>query len=452
MSILFKGDNKALISSINALLALDAKGALSPPGIGEMARDLLESCAARLLAEQHQGEPVALPARKDPTEAWAVPGGVHKAEGWNACLDEIAKLGPLYSRPVQGEPVAWSCAAVKDDDTSYARLAGSEAEAREFLEHYQGIGAVVTIMPLYTHADPGEVERLRKEVAELEQLRRDDLGRHLITEVKTESQLAECEAMAAMIAEREWAEHAGTGPVSSKVEAAFTQLHNDLHEASDKLAERDALLRDKSGDLIRMAAHLISAPLLALQELQDEDKKMTRARVDHAVDVADARLKDAAYELRRIADALSASAEPSAPKCKACGDTGTIDDTSKDALPDGLYVERGLVACTACEGLDEPTDLATWKRRAIEAESKLRTYDPQVVELGERAMQALLAEPTPKELVLTRCKLCDQLQADLTERDEEVDRLRAAIAKARKTICLPKSIESLLDSAMEQRP
>jgi len=79
-----------------------------------------------------------------------------------------------------------------------------------------------------------------------------------------------------------------------------------------QLAERNALLRDKSGDLIRMAAHLISAPLFALQDLQDEDKKMTRARVDHAVDVADGKLKDAAYELRRIADALSASAEPEA--------------------------------------------------------------------------------------------------------------------------------------------
>jgi len=73
---------------------------------------------------------------------------------------------------------------------------------------------------------------------------------------------------------------------------------------------------------------------------------------------------------------------------------------------------------------DKLTDLAAWKRRAIEAESKLRTYDPQVVELGERAMQALLAEPKPKELVLTKCKLCDQLQADLTARDQQIDALR----------------------------
>lgn len=113
--------------------------------------------------------------------------------------------------------------------------------------------------------------------------------------------------------------------LSAKLDRFYSRSHGiknlaAIEELSDKLAERDTLLRDKSGDLIRMAAHLISAPLFALQDLQDEDKKMTRARVDHAVDVADARLKDAAYELRRIADALSASAGPSSPtwSCQAC--------------------------------------------------------------------------------------------------------------------------------------
>ncbi|MDF3929844.1 hypothetical protein [Pseudomonas putida] len=90
--------------------------------------------------------------------------------------------------------------------------------------------------PLYTHVDPGEAGKWRNEAhrfnLEVERLR---------------AQLAECEAMAAMVAEREWAEHAGTGDVSSKVETAFAQLHNDLHEAGEKLAERDALLRDVRG-------------------------------------------------------------------------------------------------------------------------------------------------------------------------------------------------------------
>ncbi len=101
---------------------------------------------------------------------------------------------------------------------------------------------------------------------------------------------------------------------------AFVRASTEAEQLRAKQAERDTLLRDNSGKLIRMAAHLISAPLFALQDLQDEDKKMTRARVDMAVDTADARLKDAAYELRRIADALSASAGPSSPtwSCQAC--------------------------------------------------------------------------------------------------------------------------------------
>lgn len=44
-------------------------------------------------AEQHQGDPVALPERE--SLGGRLPG--HEAIGWNACLDEIAKLGPLYT-------------------------------------------------------------------------------------------------------------------------------------------------------------------------------------------------------------------------------------------------------------------------------------------------------------------------------------------------------------------
>ncbi|WP_336334667.1 hypothetical protein [Pseudomonas putida] len=97
------------------------------------------------------------------------------------------------------------------------------------------------------------------------------------------AELAECEAMAGMVAEREWAEHVGTGDVSSKVEAAFTQLHNDLGEAGEKLAERDALLRDIASGYWELAIELPADLLARLQ-------------------------------------AISASAEPSAPtwSCQAC--------------------------------------------------------------------------------------------------------------------------------------
>lgn len=62
------------------------------------------------LAEQHQGEPVALPARKPiPDQATFIGGNAYytkcfdEARSWNACLDEIAKLGPLYTRADAGE-------------------------------------------------------------------------------------------------------------------------------------------------------------------------------------------------------------------------------------------------------------------------------------------------------------------------------------------------------------
>lgn len=125
------------------------------------------------------------------------------------------------------------------------------------------------------------------------------------------------------------------------------------------------------------------------------------------------------------------------------------------------FIEDGSIARAALAGsaepsapveIDEPTDLATWKRRAIEAESKLRTYDPRILELSQREVESLLAEPRPKDIVLMKCVLCDQLQADLTNRDEEIDGLRQAITKVRKTVCLPEQIEGLLDSAMERRP
>lgn len=100
---------------------------------------------------QHQREPVALPARKDTTQHWAEPGGVHKAEGWNAYHEELARLGPLYTHPApfqQGEPVAFYREFVD----------GREYCEKPFTNDWT---------PLYTHADAGEVERLRDQLLEL---------------------------------------------------------------------------------------------------------------------------------------------------------------------------------------------------------------------------------------------------------------------------------------------
>lgn len=122
-----------------------------------------------------------------------------------------------------------------------------------------------------------------------------------------------------------------------------------------------------------------------------------------------------------LVGALTASAGPSAQKCGYCGDTGQVMvGRSGDANDGNAPI---MEPCEDCDR-DHLTDPATWKRRAIEAESKLRTYDPRVVELGAKAFGALLADPT-KDLVLTKCKLCDQLQADITTRDELIDQLRS---------------------------
>lgn len=95
----------------------------------------------------HQAEPVTLPARKDEMTAdWKADPG---AQQWNACLDEIAKLGPLYTRPAKGEPVAWFMPELMDDKT----IIGSKVKAGAFT------------FPLYTRADPAEVERLRDQLA-----------------------------------------------------------------------------------------------------------------------------------------------------------------------------------------------------------------------------------------------------------------------------------------------
>lgn len=47
----FNGDTPHLICCINALLELDAKGALAPHGVGGHARQLLRAAATRLASQ-----------------------------------------------------------------------------------------------------------------------------------------------------------------------------------------------------------------------------------------------------------------------------------------------------------------------------------------------------------------------------------------------------------------
>lgn len=100
---------------------------------------------------QHQGEPVALPARKQ----WGglLPTAENlRTEGWNAYNEEMAKLGPLYAHPApvqQGEPVAWVIFenGFIDDHTTDKDLADGWRE--------QGL----EVSALYTHPAAGEVKQ-----------------------------------------------------------------------------------------------------------------------------------------------------------------------------------------------------------------------------------------------------------------------------------------------------
>lgn len=65
---------------------------------GGMCEDSSHKCTGCALGERD--EPVELPARKFPEE-FKSPKQKMAAMSWNACLDKVAKLGPLYTRPAE---------------------------------------------------------------------------------------------------------------------------------------------------------------------------------------------------------------------------------------------------------------------------------------------------------------------------------------------------------------
>lgn len=104
-------------------------------------------------AQHRQGEPVALPERismtKLPTEQ-SSRYHIGERHGWNACLDEIAKLGPLYTHADPGEvEQGYSHEVVQalqtKLDTLRAQLAERDALLREWLELHRRQQQPVTL-------------------------------------------------------------------------------------------------------------------------------------------------------------------------------------------------------------------------------------------------------------------------------------------------------------------
>lgn len=215
-------------------------------------------------AEQHQGEPVKLPERKTDH----LSDSVH---GWNACLDEIAKLGPLY-----------------------------------------------------THAGPAEVERLREQVETLRLMTND----YLVETERLRAQLAEAERLRSDLAAlRRWettllAEVERLKRRAQDADLALAAQTKQVHNLRAQLATETARADSAVGDANEAERKLAEAHAL-LREADEFMYAMTGNDTQRDLDARYGALQweDAICALRgRIASSLSASAEPSAPtwSCQAC--------------------------------------------------------------------------------------------------------------------------------------
>lgn len=123
-------------------------------------------------AEQHQGDPVALPERKRAPSNRATTWN-SRIEGFNECLDEMSKLGPLYSRPVQAETVITVI-------TAEQVLGAYQFASFEPAKHLRGTtnwcAAFAQELNYRIGSDTAEVERIAKELRETRE-ERDGLRR-----------------------------------------------------------------------------------------------------------------------------------------------------------------------------------------------------------------------------------------------------------------------------------
>ncbi|KEY87778.1 hypothetical protein MBA34_13485 [Pseudomonas capeferrum] len=111
-------------------------------------------------ADQHQGEPVAYadPRSFENLKSFGRLGGIYLHE-WMWAEPEPGMV-PLYTHAAQGEPVAYLC----------------KSEGAKWLQYGSKVGdpwkpGEVEVTPLFAHADPGEVERLREEVEKQRRLK-----------------------------------------------------------------------------------------------------------------------------------------------------------------------------------------------------------------------------------------------------------------------------------------
>lgn len=206
----------------------------------------------------HQGEPVALPAAMHPHDFDNLPEA--HCDGWNACLDEIAKLEPLY-----------------------------------------------------THADPGEVARLRDEI---ERMRERVTPTHKSLIGKHAEIIKERDALRALL-EAEKKQHA-------QVLELATRRWNYIAKQDAQQAEAQALLRSTVSMLYSISARLL--------DFHADKPEQWCGYLDDA-------LGGTKHQISELEKSISASAEPSAPKFS---DNLTWPDTVKIQMPPEEMKRLGL--------------------------------------------------------------------------------------------------------------
>lgn len=276
--------------------------------------------------------------------------------GWGYAVSELNEdfewLGPLYRHPapVQGEPDGWQYRVSAGPATGWSLWNYGKGE--QFKDNYK-----VETRPLFTHADPGEVERLRAEIK--------DLLHSSVKEEVFDVVCKERDTLRAQLAE--------ANQTIDTLKAGGQLLVRDRDYLVKQLADRDgdvaeahALLRDFCahsalicGDLLRIAREddcATTDPIRArAYAAMDHSRKVKKALSASAEPIPVSTLEridqlKAKAQVNRTAE-LSSSAEPSAPV--------EIDERAK-------YLAWNNDMDCPLAGLGSPKDIAwrAWQARA----------------------------------------------------------------------------------------
>lgn len=369
-----------------------------------------------ILAQQHQGEPVTLPARKpEPTELSDVFVDAGN-ESWNACLDEIAKLGPLYIHADPTSPfevLAEHCAksaiaeGVKNYRGASYTISQDDGGSFELVVTVQRLSAK---SPQEVNEELGrEVERLRAELTEQGLMVASESRRALSAERERDEAIDKYQRdVRGLNNEGDPIGGDPAGGYENEVRRLRAELAGTIAESERR--------RNCCADLIEERDTLRAQLAEAQQKYTDELGKRLAVEVKSEAQLADAHalLKEVLiktdrwilpdlYERIRLS-LKAASAEPSAPKCKTCRDQGEVF-VRKGDVHYGMQTEPEpvMAACPDCAEpsapveIDEQAEFMAWANKEYEvgADEELNLKNPSVRDnkIGWLARAALERKP-----------------------------------------------------------